>query len=213
VDVSHAALAAVLFLALGAIIAVWLAWRTSRARSPRASWSLPALLGVILVTLAGVLVALTALSPDPAFSMVVAPESLALVALAALAVPATMALRARDARRFVIGVLGAAALWFLVWYPNLSGLPLPSDVASAYQGLLPTWNWDFQFAVNLDLPVGGGLVDVATLVVAAVTLLAVLAAAAAAHLRDRASDETATSTPADGLAMPGDRGRGAPSAG
>jgi hypothetical protein len=110
-------------------------------------------------------------------------------------------------------VLGAAALWFLVWYPNLSGLPLPSDVASAYQGLLPTWNWDFQFAVNLDLPVGGGLVDVATLVVAAVTLLAVLAAAAAAHLRDRASDETATSTPADGLAMPGDRGRGAPSAG
>jgi dolichyl-phosphate-mannose--protein O-mannosyl transferase len=213
VDVSHAALVAVLFLALGAVVATWLGWRTARARSPRASWSLLALLAVVLVTLGGVLVALTALSQGPAFSLVVAPESLAIVALVALAVPAAMALRARDARRFVVGVLGAAALWFLVWFPNLSGLPLPSDVASVYQGLLPTWNWDFQFAVNLDPPTGGGLIDTATLVVAAITLLAVLAAAAAACLRGRAGEQEAAGAPAGRPALPGAPRPGAPSTG
>jgi hypothetical protein len=203
----------VLFLALGAVVATWLGWRTARARSPRASWSLLALVAVVLVTLGGVLVALTALNPGPAFSFVVTPEPLALVALVALAVPAAMALRARDARRFVVGVLGAAALWFLVWYPNLSGLPLPSDVASVYQGLLPTWNWDFQFAVNLDPPVGGGLVDGATLVVAAITLLAVLAAAAAAYLKGRAGEQEAAGAPAGRPGLPGAPRPGAPSTG
>ena len=59
-----------------------------------------------------------------------------------------MAIRARDSRRFVLGVLAAALLWLLLWYPNISGLPLPAAFASLYQFLLPTWNWAFQFAVN-----------------------------------------------------------------
>ncbi|MEZ4596133.1 MAG: hypothetical protein R3C32_04390 [Chloroflexota bacterium] len=34
-------------------------------------------------------------------------------------------------------------MFLLVWYPNLTGLPLPSGLATAFQGLLPTWTYDF----------------------------------------------------------------------
>ena len=47
-------------------------------------------------------------------------------------------------------------IWFVVWYPNLSGLPLPSTIVNAYQGLLPTYLYAFQFPVNTD-PVPGAL--------------------------------------------------------
>jgi len=65
-------------------------------------------------------------------------------------------------------------LWLLVWYPNISGLPLPSGIAHAYQGLLPTWNWDFQFAVNVDPATSGGTIDASTLVVGVVAVLFVV---------------------------------------
>ena len=35
-------------------------------------------------------------------------------------------------------------------YPNISALPLPSAVVNAYQGLLPTYLYPFQFPVNTD---------------------------------------------------------------
>ena len=73
--------------------------------------------------------------------------------------PGVAVLRARDPRRFVLGVLAAAVLWLLLWYPNISGLPLPADFAHLYQGLLPTWNWDFQFSVNTDPASDGGIFD------------------------------------------------------
>ena len=59
-------------------------------------------------------------------------------------------LAARDARRFVAGTGFAAVLAFLVTYPNISALPLPSAVVNAYQGLLPTYLYPFQFPVNTD---------------------------------------------------------------
>jgi hypothetical protein len=81
------------------------------------------------------------------------PYLVALVALVVLAVPALFILEARDPRRFVVVALGAAALWFLAFYPYLSGLPVPPGIAAWYQTLpLPTWNYDFQFAVNVDPP-------------------------------------------------------------
>jgi hypothetical protein len=64
--------------------------------------------------------------------------------------PAWLVLRSRDPRRFALGVVIAAALWFVVWYPNISALPLPGSIVNMYQGLLPTWIYDFQFAVNTD---------------------------------------------------------------
>jgi hypothetical protein len=57
-------------------------------------------------------------------------------------------LASRDARRFVIGLGVAVAAWFVVWYPNLSALPLPSTVVNAFQGFLPTYLYAFQFPVN-----------------------------------------------------------------
>ena len=42
----------------------------------------------------------------------------------------------------------AVVAWFAIVYPNISALPLPSQVVNAYQGLLPTYLYAFQFAVN-----------------------------------------------------------------
>jgi Gpi18-like mannosyltransferase len=61
-------------------------------------------------------------------------------------------LSARDARRFVAGAVFAAIGEFLVLYPNIAALPLPSTVFNAYQGLLPTYLYPFQFPVNTDAP-------------------------------------------------------------
>jgi hypothetical protein len=55
---------------------------------------------------------------------------------------------ARDARRFVIGALVAIVAWFVVVYPNISALPLPTAIANVYQGVLPTYLFAFQFPVN-----------------------------------------------------------------
>jgi hypothetical protein len=80
------------------------------------------------------------------------PEVPALLALTLLALPAYYVLRARDARRFVVGALVAAATWFVLWYPNFGGLPVPSRLAQVHLGLLPTWNYSFQFGANQDEP-------------------------------------------------------------
>jgi hypothetical protein len=65
-------------------------------------------------------------------------------------VPAYIVLRAADPRRFVAGAVGAALVFFVLFYPNIASLPLPGTLAQIHLGLLPTWNWGFQFAVNTD---------------------------------------------------------------
>ena len=99
--------------------------------------------------------------------------------------PAWLVMRARDARLFVIAVLALALLWLLIWYPNISGLPLPSEFAHLYQGILPTWNWDFQFAVNTDIAGEGSTIDTSSLVIGAVTAVFVMAVGFAARRWDR----------------------------
>jgi len=83
------------------------------------------------------------------------------VTLAILPVAAVV-MTARDARRFVIGALGAIGFWFVFWYPNIAALPLPSAIHNAYQGLLPTYLYPFQFPVStVDRNVAGpNLVDI-----------------------------------------------------
>jgi hypothetical protein len=61
---------------------------------------------------------------------------------------AVQVLTATDPRRFVLGVGVAVVVTFLVFYPNFSALPLPSTMVNAYQGLLPTYLYDFQFPVS-----------------------------------------------------------------
>jgi hypothetical protein len=78
------------------------------------------------------------------------PYLAALLLLVPLAVAAWHVLGARDPRNFVVVAVATAALWFVLWYPNLAALPLPSGLASVYQGVLPTYNYDFQFGVNTD---------------------------------------------------------------
>ncbi len=78
----------------------------------------------------------------------IAVEPIALVVLLPLLGVAAVVIGARDARRFVVGLLSVTAATFLVLYPNISGLPLPSAVFNAYQGLLPTYLFPFQFAVS-----------------------------------------------------------------
>jgi hypothetical protein len=42
----------------------------------------------------------------------------------------------------------AAVAWFAVLYPNIAALPLPAAIVNAYQGILPTYLYAFQFPVS-----------------------------------------------------------------
>ena len=74
----------------------------------------------------------------------------ALLVAIPLALIAAFVATARDARRFAMGIVFAAVMAFLILYPNISALPLPSTIVNAYQGLLPTYLYPFQFPVNTD---------------------------------------------------------------
>jgi len=103
-------------------------------------------------------------------------EPIALIVTIALLPVAAFVATARDSRRFVMGALVAIGFWFVIWYPNIAALPLPSAIHNAYQGLLPTYVYPFQFPVATGDRVAPSLVDirVAELLVAMmVTVLAV----------------------------------------
>ncbi|MEI7744244.1 MAG: phospholipid carrier-dependent glycosyltransferase, partial [Chloroflexota bacterium] len=79
---------------------------------------------------------------------VIVPELIALVVAVPLGIVAIQVVTARDARRWVAGYVASAALWFVVLYPNISALPMPSTIVNVYQGILPTYLYAFQFGVN-----------------------------------------------------------------
>ena len=81
------------------------------------------------------------------------PYAFALIGTVPLAVAAWFVLTMRDPHRFVIGIMGAAALWFVIFYADITGLPIPTGLKNIFQVLpLPTYVYDFQFAVNTDPP-------------------------------------------------------------
>ncbi len=88
-------------------------------------------------------------------------EPIALIATIALLPVAAFVATARDARRFVLGAVVAIGAWFVLWYPNFAALPLPNALSNAYQGLLPTYVYPFQFPVStVDRNVAGpALID------------------------------------------------------
>jgi 4-amino-4-deoxy-L-arabinose transferase-like glycosyltransferase len=100
----------------------------------------------LAIVLVGALLGETVLVQVRGFS----PEVIALGLLVPLGLVAWVVLTARDARRFVAGAVYAGVMWFVIWYPNLSGLALPAAFVNAYQGLLPTYLYPFQFPVNTD---------------------------------------------------------------
>jgi predicted membrane-bound dolichyl-phosphate-mannose-protein mannosyltransferase len=79
-------------------------------------------------------------------------EPVAIVLGLPLALLAVFVALARDARRFVVGMVTAIIGWFVVVYPNFSALPLPTSVVNAYQGILPTYLYAFQFPSNRTVP-------------------------------------------------------------
>jgi Gpi18-like mannosyltransferase len=78
----------------------------------------------------------------------IVPEIVALIVAIPLSLVGLQVVTARDARRFVGGFLVATTAWFAILYPNISALPLPNAIVNAYQGLLPTYIYAFQFPVN-----------------------------------------------------------------
>ena len=187
-------------LVAGAALLGWLAWQLRRPpmeapAGQQRSWLTA--LGMILLGGGMVVVLGGAFLPGPrTFELpfggllpllwLVAP----LIMLALLAVPAYYVLRARDARRFTVGALLVAGLWFLIWYPNISGLPVPTLIIQAYQVVLPTLNYSFQFGVNTDPP-GGQVSLVGVAMLGAVVTMLVLAAIYAARSWRAAPDEPA----------------------
>jgi hypothetical protein len=133
-----------------------------------------ALLGVVLAVVGA------GLQGNPVFQMRVSAEEPALIALLLLAVPAYFVLRGSDPRRYVVGVLAAVVAFFVAFYPNFASLPVPRPLSQIHLGLLPTWNWGFQFAVNMDEPNRGSIdpfaVSLLTLAVAGLCVAAIYAA-------------------------------------
>lgn len=157
VVVTQRVAAAVTVIVIGALGAGWL-WWTARGAAARDDGRVGRL-RVYAPSLAAALIALAALVvvqvsvPDVLLVSVPlgsdGPFVVAAVVGLLLCGPAWLVLRARDPRRFALGVLVAAALWFVIWYPNIAALPLPGSFVNMYQGLLPTWIYDFQFTVNM----------------------------------------------------------------
>ncbi len=75
-------------------------------------------------------------------------EPIALIVAIPLGYLAVQIFSSRDPRRFVVGFGVAVVGWFAILYPNISALPLPSAVVAAYQGILPTYLYAFQFPVS-----------------------------------------------------------------
>ncbi|HSW42912.1 MAG TPA: phospholipid carrier-dependent glycosyltransferase, partial [Patescibacteria group bacterium] len=108
--------------------------------------------------IAGLVVAATLLPATPLVEGWNIPgELLALTSLGILGPLAWVAWRAASPRRFVVGLVLAAGFVFILFYPNVAGLPLPGAIHNWYQGLLPTWLFPFQFPANTDPPVGVSL--------------------------------------------------------
>ena len=138
---------------VGLLVIVWrfLAFETHDGREPGRD-QLTAAFRSLVAT--GVVVALAlfgaSLLPETAILTLtnVPVEPIALVVALPLAYLGLQILSSRDARRYVVGLGVAVVGWFAILYPNISALPLPSAVVAAYQGVLPTYLYAFQFPVS-----------------------------------------------------------------
>ncbi len=181
VTLSQRSIVVLVVLVVAGLALIGVAWRAYRAgpgvrangRLGRLAAPGPLAGAIVVGAVLALVGAMLAASDTERVTFRLTADELGSLSLLVLLAPAWVVLRARDARRFALGVVIAAGLFLLIWYPNLTGLPLPSGLATAFQGLLPTWTYDFQFAVNQDPPVPGGVVDVTSLVVAVVTGLGV----------------------------------------
>ncbi len=106
----------------------------------------------ILLTGGAVALGLVAVSllPDAAILTLtsIPVEPLVLLAGLPLVYLALGVVGGRDPRRYVVGYLAAVVGWFVVLYPNIAALPVPGVIVNAYQGIIPTYLYAFQFPVS-----------------------------------------------------------------
>ena len=186
-----------LVIAVAGLVALgWLVW--SRGKNEWLDRNRVYLMPLVLVGVMGglVLALVGAMIPgNLVFQMGVGVFELPLLltVLGILAVPAYYVLVARDAKRFAVSAVVMAALWFVLFFPNFSGLPVPSTVLNLVNNALsPTYNWAFQFAVN-QAPPGTTKTDFIQIgLLAGVLLVLVVAAyyAARSWRRQRAEERT-----------------------
>jgi hypothetical protein len=146
---------AVLFLSVaGTILASWLFARFARASAAgdpegRAD-ALVRFVGALVGFVIAIVMAVVLVPPETAFALGGVPRELAAILLAIpLGVVAWLAFSAVSPRRWAMGVVVAAGLLFVLFWPNWSGLPLPDPIFNWYQLILPTWQYAFQFPVNM----------------------------------------------------------------
>jgi predicted membrane-bound dolichyl-phosphate-mannose-protein mannosyltransferase len=86
-------------------------------------------------------------------------------------------------RKAVLVFLGVAAAVFVIFYPYVSGVPIPGEIGSVYE-ILPTWHYDPTFYPTESCPtsVSANAFSTATVVVAWINEGAVLVGAAAVAL-------------------------------
>ncbi len=147
------ATAAMVVVAVITVLAlVWILVGLGRQRPGGRPMTASDLLPLVLVAAAGAAaMAVSRLLPDgePLFTINgIVPEIIALIVAVPLGLMAVQVLTARDARRFVAGLLAVTTAWFVILYPNISALAMPSTIVNAYQGLLPTYLYAFQFGVD-----------------------------------------------------------------
>lgn len=162
-----------------------------------------------LVASVGVAVAFAAVAflPDtPVLTLSDVPvEPIAIVVGIPLAYLAMQVLAARDARRFVLGGLVAMVAWLAIVYPNIAALPLPSAVVNAYQGVLPTYLYAFQFPVSTaDRSVSTPLLSPTLAILTVAITVSCLVVAYSAWLWRIALAESAASAAATGTDASGD---------
>ena len=140
-------------------------------------------------------------------------EPIALVVAIPLGYLGVQIFGSRDPRRFVVGLGVAVVAWFVILYPNISALPLPSAVVAAYQGILPTYLYAFQFPVSTatrstDAPLFTPMLAVLLLALTVTCLVVAYSAwvwrlALAERTAAAAGSGTSDSDEADGLARTG----------
>ena len=127
---------------------------TGTAHGDSASWSSAARRFVRLALAAGgttvtmVLVSAFVTETEIVSLTSVPVEPVALLLFIPLGALALYVATARDARRFVAGAIVAIVGWFVIVYPNIAALPLPNAIMNAYQGIIPTYLYPFQFPVS-----------------------------------------------------------------
>ena len=199
-EVSWQALAIAFVLVAGTILVGWLLLRLASVSGVEAdpeerSVARFRLVGGLIGFGVALLLAVVATPAGPAFTLGGVPRELAALVLAVpLGVIAWLVLTAATPRRWALGAVIAAGLLFVLFWPNWTGLPLPDAIHNWYQLILPTWQYAFQFPVNMaeaaDVPLLGPM---AVILGGAVLLAAAFVAYSAWTWRlaraERAADE------------------------